>query len=79
MIRTRVTFEYLDDLAGLEIPNVGLVIFAAGDDPLAARDAEACGDAVFCVGVPSVGFQTARGLVVPQADRTVVRGGEDVF
>jgi hypothetical protein len=75
----RVPLEHLHDLARLEVPDVRLVVLAPRDDPLAARDAEARGDAVLCVGVPGVGLEAARGLVVPEADGAVVRGGEDVF
>jgi hypothetical protein len=55
----------LHNLARLQIPYIGIVVLAARDDPLAARDAETRGDAVLGVGVPRVGLEAARGLVVP--------------
>jgi len=42
-----MTIEHLQDLSTLQVPQVDLVVFTAGHDPLAARDAEAGGDAVF--------------------------------
>ena len=74
-----VALKCLHDLPALEVPQVHLVVLAAGDDPLAARHAEARRDAVLLVRVPDVRLETARRLPVPQPDRAVVRGGEDVF
>lgn len=75
----RVSLERLHYLAALEVPEEYLVVLTAGDDPLATRDAEARGDAELLVRVADVRFKAAGGLVVPEADRAVVRGGEDVF
>jgi len=46
MALTAVTIKYLHNLSALQVPQVDLAIFAARHDPLAARDAEAGGDAV---------------------------------
>lgn len=74
-----MAFERLDDLAALEVPQVDLVVLRAGDDPLAARNGEAGGDAELLVCVPDVRLEAARRLVVPKPDRAVMRGGEDVL
>lgn len=74
-----MALEDLDDLARLEIPYIGFVIFAASYDPLTARDAEARRNAVLHVCVPCVRFQAACGLVVPQTNRAVVCRRQDVL
>jgi hypothetical protein len=60
-----MALKHLHDIPILQIPHIHTVVLAAGDDPLAARDAEARGDAVLGVGVPRVRLEAARGLVVP--------------
>jgi len=74
-----VSFKYLDNLASLQVPYVGFVVLTPRDDPLAACHTEAGGDTVLRVRMSSVGFETPRCLIVPQADRTVMSRGEDVF
>lgn len=76
---TRMSLEDLDYFAALQVPDVDLVVLAAGDDPLSASDREAGGDAVELVPVANIRLQAARGLVVPQTYCAVVRGGEDVL
>lgn len=60
-----VALKRLDDLSALEVPQVDLVILAAGDYPLASSNTEARGDAIFLISVPDVGLQAAGCLVVP--------------
>lgn len=43
---TSMTIKYLHNLSALQVPQVYLAVFATRHDPLAARDAEAGGDAV---------------------------------
>ena len=74
-----MALEDLHDLPALQVPQVYFAVFAARHDPLAARDAEAGGDAVLGVLVADVRLEAARGLEVPQPYRAVVGGGEDVF
>ena len=49
----------------LKIPEVHLVVFATGDDPLAASDAEARCDAVLLIRMSDVCLETAGSLIVP--------------
>jgi hypothetical protein len=52
-------FQNLDNLTRLQIPEVDLVIFTTGDDPLATGNAEASSDTEFGVQVSSIGLETA--------------------
>lgn len=74
-----MAIQNLHDFAALQVPQVYFAVLAARHDPLAARDAEAGGDAVLGVLVTDVRLEAARGLKVPQPYRAVVRGGEYVF
>ena len=76
---TSMAIQNLHDFAALQVPQVYFAVLAARHDPLAARDAEAGGDAVLGVLVTDVRLEAARGLKVPQPYRAVVRGGEYVF
>ena len=74
-----MALEDLHDFPALQVPQVYFAVLAARHDPLAARDAEAGGDAVLGVLVTDVRLEAARGLEVPQPYRAIVGGGEDVF
>ena len=74
-----MTLEDLDDLSRLQIPQVHLVVLASGDDPFAAGHAKACGDAKFVVDMTHICFQTARALIIPQANSAIVSGRKDVL
>jgi hypothetical protein len=74
-----VALKDLHDFAALQVPQVYFAVFAARDDPLAAGDAEAGGDAVLGVLVTDVGLQASRRLEVPQPYGAVVGGGKYVF
>lgn len=78
-VPTSMAIQNLHDFAALQVPQVYFAVLAARHDPLAARDAEAGGDAVLGVLVTDVRLEAARGLKVPQPYRAVVRGGEYVF
>ena len=54
----RVARQLLDDLLGLQVPDVDQAVLAAGDDPLAAGDGEVGEDAILFVLVSRVGLQT---------------------
>ena len=74
MVFTCVSLEYLHDLSALQIPEVDLVVFAAGYDPLSARDTKARCDAVLLISVTHVRLQTSRCLVVPKPYSAIMRG-----
>ena len=74
MVFTCVPLKHLHDLSALQVPEVDLVVFAAGYDPLSARDTEARCDAVLLVSVTHVRLQTSRCLVVPQPYGAIMRG-----
>ena len=75
----RMPLQHLHDLPCLQIPQIHPIILAPRNDPLPARHTKARRDAVLVVLVAGVRLEASRGLVVPQADRVVVRGGEDVL
>ena len=74
-----VSLQLLDDLFGLQVPDVHQVVFAAGDDPLAARDREVGEDAVLFVLVLGVRLQALALRVVPQLQGVVQRGRQNVL
>ena len=74
-----MAFEDLHDFPALQVPQVDLAVFAARNDPFAACDAEAGGDAVLCVLMTYVRLQAARCLEVPQSYGAVMGRGEYVF
>ena len=74
-----MTIKNLNYFSALQVPEIDFMVFAARNDPFAARDAETRGDAIFRVGVACVGLEAAGGVVVPQSNGAVVGGGEDVF
>jgi len=61
-----MTLKFLDDLFGLQIPDIDLVVLAPADDPLSAGDGEVGEDAVFLVFVALIRFQAFALGVVPQ-------------
>lgn len=69
-----MTFQHLDNFAGLKIPNVSLVVFTASYDPLAAGDAEAGRYTIFRVDMASIGLEAASAMIIPQTNSAVVRG-----
>jgi hypothetical protein len=60
-----MSFEDLDNLPALKIPEVHLVVLAAGNNPFSTCNAEAGDDAILCVSVSHVGLEATRGVVVP--------------
>ena len=74
-----MALKFLDDFLRLQIPNINLVVFATGDDPLAAGHGEVGEDAIFLVFVTLVRLETFALGVVPQLKRVVQSGGENVF
>ena len=74
-----VALQLLNDLARLQIPDVDQVIFRAGHDPLAAGHREIGENAVLFVLQASVVLQTLALRVVPQFERVVQGGGENVL
>ena len=90
----RVARELLDDLLGLEVPDVDQTVLTAGHDPLAASHGEVGEDAILFILVPGVGLQTlalqtdlslqsdvkySHLGVVPQLQSVVQRGRQDVL
>ncbi len=71
--------ELLNDLLSLQIPNVHHVVLRAADDPLASGDGEVGKDAVLLVLVARVRLERLALGVVPQFERGVESGGEDVL
>ena len=53
-----VARQLLDDLLGLQVPDVDQAVLTAGHDPLAARDGEVGEDAILFILVSGVGLQT---------------------
>jgi len=74
-----MAFQNLNNLPTLQIPQIDLPVLTARNYPFPTRHAETSDDAVFGVLVTRVSFEATRGLVVPQSDRVVVCGGENVF
>lgn len=72
-------FQSLCNFTTLQVPDVHFVVFATGHDPFSASDTEAGCDAVLFVFVAHVCFQTPGTVVIPEADRTIVRGRQDIF
>ena len=62
----RVSLQSLDDLFGLQIPDVDLVVFAPADDPFSPGDGKVGENAVFFVLVALVGLEAFALGVVPQ-------------
>lgn len=61
----RMSLKRLHYLAALKIPEVHLVVFATGDDPFAASDAEARCDTKLLIRMSDVCLETAGSLIVP--------------
>jgi hypothetical protein len=74
-----MTIENLDYFPTLQVPEIDFIVFAARNDPFSTCDAKTRCNAIFRVGMARVGLEAAGGVVVPQSDGAVVRGGEDVF
>lgn len=74
-----MTFQYLNNFSCLQIPNIRLVVLAASHDPLSTRHAEARRYAVLCVDMAEICLETARCLVVPQADGAIMCRRKNVF
>ena len=53
-----VARQLLDNLLGLQVPDIDLAVLTAGHDPLAARDGEVGEDAILFILVSRVGLQT---------------------
>lgn len=78
-LRTGMAFQCLCNFTTLQVPDIHLVVFTTGHDPFSARDTETGCDAILFVFVAHVRFQTARSVIIPEADRTIVRGRQDIF
>jgi hypothetical protein len=74
-----VAGEGLHDLFCLKVPEVYEVVLRAAHDPLAAGDGEVGEDAVLLVLVARVGLQALALTVVPELERVVESGGQDVL
>ena len=74
-----MTLQNLHNFSALQIPQEYFFVLAARHNPLPTSDTETGGYAILLVGVAHVRLQTARCLVVPEADCAVVSSGEDVF
>lgn len=74
-----MVLEHLDDLLALQVPDVHLVVLGPRDDPLAARHGERGKDAVLFVLVAGVRFEALASVVVPQAQRVVEGGSENIL
>ncbi len=74
-----VAAQLLHDLFGLQIPNVDVVVFRSGHDPLAAGHGEVGEDAVLFVAVTRIRLEAFAFGVIPQLESVVQRGGEDVL
>jgi len=55
----------LNDFSRLQIPDVNLVVFATGNDPLPTRDTKTGRNAVFGIRMTCVCFEAARSLIIP--------------
>jgi len=75
----RVAFERLYDLLGLQVPYVYQMILASADDPLATGDREVCEYTVLIVLVTRICLQAFAFTVVPQFERVVECGSEDIL
>lgn len=74
-----MTLELLNDLLRLQVPDVYQVVFGPRHDPLATGDGKVGKDAVLFVLVSCVGLKTLAFGVVPQLERIVQRGCQDVL
>lgn len=74
-----MTFQHLYNLSRLQIPDVRLVILAASHDPLATCHAEARRYAVLRIDVAGICFETARRLIIPQANGTIMGRRKNIF
>jgi len=74
-----VPVQLLHDLLRLQVPNVDLMIFRSGDNPLSPGHRKVCKNAIFFVLVTTVRFQAFAFAVVPQFEGVVEGGSQDVF
>ena len=74
-----VAGQLLDNLLGLQVPNVNKVVLRPRDDPLPTGDREVGKDAVLFVFVTRVGLEALALRVVPQLECVVERGCQDVL
>ena len=63
--RTGMTFQNLNDLPTLQIPQIHLPILATRNYPFPTCHAETSDDTVLGILMTGVGFEATRGLVVP--------------
>jgi len=71
-----MTFQPLNDLTRLQIPQVDLVIFASANNPFPGpRYTEAGEDTVGGICMPRVCLKYARRMEVPKADGVVKSAG----
>ena len=66
----RVAVQLLDNLLGLQVPDIDLTVLTAGHDPLAARDGEVGEDAILFILVSRVGLQT---LALEQGENFTIK------
>lgn len=66
-----MSFQLLNDLAGLKIPDEYTAVLTAAHDPLAARDRETAKDAVRVVFVSCVRLEALSCVIVPKANRVI--------
>ena len=74
-----MAFKLLNNLLGLQIPNVNLLVLTTTDDPFAASDAKAGKNTILVVLVAAVRLETLARVVVPQANGIVQRRRKDIF
>lgn len=75
--RIKVTFlalQYLHNFSGLKIPDEDFAILTSTDNMFSAHGAEARGNAICAVGMPSVGLQTVGCKEIPKPYRRVLTG-----
>ena len=63
-----MTLQLLDNLTGLQIPDVYTMILTATHDPLATCDGEAAKDTIRVVLVSCIGLETLSSMIVPKTN-----------
>lgn len=77
--RTSMSFQYLQYLTGLQVPNKNLGIFTSTHYIFSSGSAEAGRKTVCAVGVSGIGLHTARCVIIPQANSRILSGCEHKF